>query len=373
MSEDDFYSDNLKPKVKRKRKRGASARLWMVAALLVGIAAVGAALYMLAFPQPAISTVEFEVQPYPTFSAYPYRTGDMVATGTGFRVVSGSYDGMNAQDYTVDVANGTVRPDANVEMITTASVASVVISSIYDIVYSDYSGSTFFYAPDGTRQTIGLNAPTRIAFSGNGHRFAIVNPFGRIAVFDTRTRSLRYEITPPDTLYQPQVRLNQDGTRLLTGSLYGQPLLYDLTGGTPRLIPTRPDAQTVSANAIFTPDNALVDIRDALLLQDDTFRALPIDAEVCRTAENMEISPDGQLLATTALTYVCVYDLVAAFRLPPDTPVKPLVIDLKAEPWAIAFTADSQYLGVYSHNYTSPGMLFVISPAEGRIVATTER
>jgi|GEM_PF-6308339 hypothetical protein len=378
MNEDDFYSDNLEPKAKRKRKRGASTRLWLLAALIFGVVAMSAALFILwASPPwaspPAASLVEFSVEPYPTFSAYPYRVADMVATSTGFRVVSGSYDGLIARDYSVRLAEGTITPDTNAELISAASVSHIAISSIYDIVYSDYSGSTFFYSPDGTRQTIGLNAPTRIVFSGNGHRFAIVNPFGKIAVFDTRTRTLRYEITPQETIYEPQIRLNQDGTRLLTGSRFGQPFIYDLTGSEARLIATGPDAQTVSASAIFRPDNSLVDIQNALLIQDDTFRALPIETELCRTADSAEISPDGRWLAALVSTYVCVYDLQAAATLPPDTSVQPLMIDLKFEAWTVAFTQDSQYLGVYTHDYAGSSMLMIITPSTGKTVGITEQ
>ena len=372
MSE--FHEDNLntdyKDKSKRNQKNGS---LWWLFGLIgLGLVILMATSLFLATRPTPKTVMEFAVQQYPTFAAPSLSTQAMVATTNGFAVLATAYDALSLNTFLVNLNLNQVLSQVSVPIAYGAgyssSVASAAINPSLDLLWSNYGNVTMFMSAEGLRQTVALNAIARVAFSGDGSRFALLTSLGEIVVYDTASRAILYEMPKADYAGQSFVAFNQNGTKLIISGMYSNAQFYDLSGSAPQLQTTALPA--VNADPIFLSSGEIIGINNnaVIVVNGDSVKTLPLSDPRCSMATQIKVSSDETTLAIMGQSNLCVTDVPTMLSTVSDETLNTRVLDLQFTPSAIAFSSDSQTIGVYTMSYTEP-YLYVVDVASMTIVA----
>jgi hypothetical protein len=379
----DLHEDNLnrdyKDKPKRKTKNSSRVALFAVlgAVLMIGGATLA---FLVSRPTTSTATVkEFPVQPYPTFPVLQSTTQDMVATDSGFAVLTTDYQSLSLETFLVNLNTKEVLRQASVPIAYGAgsgysgSVASAAISPNLDLLWSNYGNVTMFMSAEGVRQTVALNALTNVAFSGDGSRFALLTSLGEIVVYDTATRAILTEISDPQYGSNVFFTMNQDGTKLLTSSFYTTGKVYDVNSGQIQVVNSTMPA--VSVPPVFLASGELVGINynAVVVMNEDTPKTLPLSQQGCENATQIQVSSDDKTLAIMGQFGLCVVDMASVLAAADDgVTVNVQTVDLKVLASAIAFSKDNQTIGVFAANSGYESHLYVVDLASMSIVAATE-
>lgn len=338
-----------KPKRKEKPK-GLPQRRWLVVMMILIVLFIGVTLLIVMRAAPAATpyVTNYEVRPYPTFTA-PYQSStSLVGVDEGFLAVTANGQMLTKRQFIVNNTEKSTHVTCSIPL--QAGVVASAIGSNGGAVWADYAGTTAFASGCGDTTTIAVGAPTIVSLSGDGSRLAFTNSMGQGAIYDTATLQKTADIPIETGEYGSASSLvfNHNGTRLVVLSpITGY--VYDLSSDMPTLL-TQFNA-TWDAKAVFTSDNTLLVVSSenlTIILPDQTLKSLMVTPGSYYSTM-VALSPDNTTLAGILGNTLYTWSVELLLNAQPETLAAPngtMMPALEFPVNAMAFSTDSRTLAL---------------------------